>query len=706
VHDVEHAGSIQSGTSGGSPKSFWQRNMPRLAVYMPKYIALSNDRLSISYWGFVGFVAVAIVYYFLSNNKYLVDKEPNAKIGLCGARCALSASELDEMMVADARLCVDPAQQPGKLNYYRINASAEGASERYATSVCARRCGNGTTLSDMCLQPSDIVQTDIDTVFIPTFYAETTLTRGRSSACPLGGTPLANGLCRKQGQYWVPGVLDVSVTFSHEFSIEPDETSPIFPSSVKSGHSMSPSAAGFGDGLKTVVYDFEGNVVKEFAPGATVSLTVEQLLSAATWDDGIGRPGPGKLDEPYSRPNAGVHRNHDPACAGANGHGCPVDTDATVRLTGVSVMVDLYYTDKGFCHHYDMDKDIDVDWDGPLCCSFVHAERLWTGRETLYPIGVHGAVRYRRQQGVRVAFRTMGKVSFFDLTSVLQNITVGIVWIQIPLLLVYLFSIFCLGQLSAVYGHVIHQELKLADACKGLAARLISHSAAYMDLQDTREGISKGRLLHRFQKILESNTNIDDQEVAKFVDFVFEGMKSMSSKPDKVFNDDPSITMQEYCTACVTNEPLGFNSLVQIFDKDRKVGCFERCFLDRSVVSVTEAAKSDGRDSEDFTSYNNVNAVRYHSQLEMALTQVLELATKVNDVDAQLKRVIGECKRDTCLNDELSNLLENSSEPAAIVQIGFEQFRQSQVSSDAGVPWIKSNESGEEPPCAAEAHAT
>merc|ERR1740121_2151708 len=50
------------------------------------------------------------------------------------------------------------------------------------------------------------------------------------------------------------------------------------------------------------------------------------------------------------------------------------------------------------------------------------------------------------------------------------------------------------------------------------------------------------------------------------------------------------IDVRDFCAACAMNEPLSFDSLVQIFDKDRKLGCMEGYFVDRTIRQVHDPA--------------------------------------------------------------------------------------------------------------------
>merc|ERR1719188_1516187 len=110
-----------------------------------------------------------------------------------------------------------------------------------------------------------------------------------------------------------------------------------------------------------------------------------------------------------------------------------------------------------------------------------------------------------------------------------------------------------------------------------------------MDVQDEKggDGVSKGRLLHRFNVIMRDMKELDSREVKKFVDFVFRGLRRMGTVG---VHDDRYIKVESYCSACSSNEPLSFDSLVKIFDKDRRLGILERCFLDDTIRQVHKAA--------------------------------------------------------------------------------------------------------------------
>jgi len=376
-----------------------------------------------------------------------------------------------------------------------------------------------------------------------------------------------------------------------------------------------------------------------------IEVTVDELLAAAEYD-GVGPEGALNLDQEVLRKTMGLNSSLLAAD----------DKGVVLRMLGATVTIDLYTTDKGECYHSLTDEKLEFKSDGPIACMFVFAERMWTSSGSTHSIHnsdspPKAGYLTRTSNGIRIKFRNRGAFTSFDLTELLKIFTVAVVWIQIPLQVVYYFTIFCLGHLSSVYSRVIHQDLHLADACKGLASRLVSHSAAYMDLQDQSTGISKSRLLERFKVVLESNKNLDEVEIVKFVDFVFEGMQSLSQASSTDQSSD-TVNIQEYCTACSTNEPLDFDSLVKLFDKDRRIGMLEGCFLDESIRAVVRSARLELAEEREA-------AMRDQEEAQATMIETLymlnDLKGKTSEIDGRLNRSISSSSKSLQADVELAS---------------------------------------------------
>lgn len=557
-----------------------------MSVQFPKFVMINNSRITILYFTLVVLLILFILWYFLVNSQYNIQKMPHMQVHLCGQDGRLCQPSLPDMQNVfqkwhKSHLCTKSTSYEYWRNPY----------DKYKPLGCMPMCGQmdldkGLNVAKDeqigCIMPSDTINVQPTMAFVPTYIEETIFTpaTGSPMTCPKGYfTQAHTGVCSYSHQHFVPGADNITVAFSHEFVVSPEIGAFVFGMEDKRANQLSGNADGWGQGMETVFFSHNGNEVATYNNKNFINPTIEQLLAAADYDD-VGPSGNLNLDQRYSRREHNVPKS-------MKGKKMP---DASLRMTGVTLTIDLAITDTGKCRHLKLDEDKTVSTGRPVACMFTHAERQWTSVDETVSIGMDGTYKTVKKQGVRIKFRLRGNIQLFDLQTIMQNITVAIVWIQIPLLLVYWFTTFCLGHLSSVYSRVIHQDVSLGDACKGLAARLVSHSAAYMDLQDKPDGITKARLLERIQNILKNNENIDDEEVKKYADFVFEGFQSMG-EGEIVINE--TINIQEFCTACCTDEPLKFESMVTLFDKDRKTGCLERCFLDDTIRAVIRAAKME-----------------------------------------------------------------------------------------------------------------
>lgn len=614
---------------------------PRMAVYFPKYVTINNPRLAILYWLLNVCIFAVAFYQFLQKKRYNINKYPNAEVSLCTALCQLSPSALVTMMNADA-------SRPF------CTTNADDVPEFYADFGCGQLCSRNTPAGEACLHPNELIMREPSSAFVSTVFSdEVVLHEDRASpdSCPLGYASDAGGLCRSFQQRTVPGAEAQRIAFSHSVSV-PWPSSMIFgvrPDLRSRSGSPESENDNWANGMKTVLI-VDGSVSKEFAPGELVSLSVSELLAAASVNDG---------DEQVSGLDLDALFVYDEDLRGAA---------LPTRLTGVSLTIDLFYTEgnANACINTKPARTLEsLAWAGPICCINIKADRDWTSRERANVIDAGGSVRTRVYRGILVKFHAHGLFSIFDASALFRGVTQIIIWMQIPMMIIYWFSINFLGHLSTVYTRVIHQEMSLADACKGLAARLISHSAAFMDMQDLGSGISKDSLLNRFRMILEHNENLDDNEVKKFVDFVFGRMIQGQDAEDH----GSVVNVQGFCTACTTNEPLRFDSLVQIFDRDRKLGLIERAFIDDTIREVHSSAKEHGQREAASDDIGDDTPVAHHSQLEKALSDVHSLTERMTKLKDEVSEAARECReavqQERAIKEQVMALQEEVRKKAA-----------------------------------------
>uniref|UniRef100_A0A7S4QJW9 Uncharacterized protein n=1 Tax=Alexandrium monilatum TaxID=311494 RepID=A0A7S4QJW9_9DINO len=599
---------------------------PKLVVYLPKFVTVQNPKLGLLNLIFTLFCVLTIVYYFWTNTNHMVKKEPEITLSICGPRCLKTDAELDKSVAGalNEAYCQNP------------NWDVMYQDHHYESIKCVGRCGSGLGSSESCMLKQEQEEVASGELFFPTFYQETFYTSPHwTGLCPLGLNhrtenpgPNQTIFCEKHGNYFVAGAENNRMILNHEFSITPLATmlDSLIPPKVLSAHSGSFRSNGWDIGMVTILFNAKGEEQARFEQSNSVNLTLGELLRAAAY-------------EPESeQAELDLDTGYEPAELG-------FQSWVPIRLSGTQLTVDVFTTKEGKCpmyHFYsDVVKEITVPSDGPVTCITVFANRRWVMKESTLPVG-SGGYRNRRTHGIVVNFRKMGSFAFFDTKAMFNNITVIFVWMTIPLMMTTSFSVMLLGKLSKVYSRVLYPELNLKEACKGLMARLMHHSAAYTDLKDSDKGISKTRIHDRFKDFLMDNEDIDEDELNRFVEFVFDGLKGTGHHPS---SDKHYVSMQEFVEVCASNEPLNFQALVQLFDKDRKQTCLESFFLDPSLREVLQAADEEVVKPEpiDFTKVSEgAGLTSNHSRVETAEVEVEDMLKALKNMEQKAFKTAGE----------------------------------------------------------------
>mmetsp|Transcript_27011 Transcript_27011/g.46879 ORF Transcript_27011/g.46879 Transcript_27011/m.46879 type:complete len:595 (-) Transcript_27011:201-1985(-) len=502
----------------------------KFKVYFPKFVTINNPRLGILYWVVMIITVGIAVYQFVADKRSEIEKLPIGDAQVCGALCQKTQTQFN----TDMATCPDEG--------YKYNP--------YNPIGCMKGCASAGS-SGPCITAGEANQVEATGVFIPTFVQENTY----------------DGTGWFKQYFFVPGVEDQSITFEHGFSV-PKPRSSIF--------GESPDETGDSDDdMETIVLKGDGGEMARFKGGETITFKVKELLESG-WIDDIGEKDNQRslsLDEEYSFEPEGVTGN------------------PRLRLTGMTIVFDIFYTNAGGCQ-LSMKHDWVTTDNKKLGCVIPKISRKWTRKSSTSLISANGDAVSRIYHGIQFEFHVEGSFKFLDAAKVFKGLTTILIWMQIPIWVLYFFSIIFLGQLSAIYNRVIHQEMSLKDAIVGLAARLISHSSAYADVQDQADGISKQRILERFSLIMQYNEDLDDAEVAKFVDFVYKALASAGGIEvgQTAATSADAISVQDFCAACSSNEPLTFDALVQIFDQNRELPFFEGIFNDAVCARVRNVA--------------------------------------------------------------------------------------------------------------------
>mmetsp|Transcript_27832 Transcript_27832/g.54737 ORF Transcript_27832/g.54737 Transcript_27832/m.54737 type:complete len:715 (+) Transcript_27832:41-2185(+) len=599
----------------------WRRFCPELAVYLPKYVTVQNPKLGIVHI-FLMLICISLtLYYFISNDKYMVIKSPITSISICKP---------------NTPSCLKHMENHKSLDDCKANTTFVRRNVTYQNISCATSCGIGQSgFGDQpCLIDSELLRVDGETVFIPTFFRDEIYVPKTSSSnnCSTAfqKVPGKPHMCTRVGNYFVAGAEQLRLIFDYAFHLRSHENmlDPrllFIEAPQMMAHTSSFNPDGWDLSLYSVFFDARGKEVARFEQGKPINVTVQELLDNAFLDGTQSAHASSHhvLDTRYSQPDLGMTEL------------------MPLWLTGASLTIDLYITDLGECPVLDTLRQevrkIRVDSGRPVACMHVHVFPNWEVVEEATPLGSDGSLRLRQTHGIHIRFRKLGKFTFVDERQLMESLTVFLVWIQIPVVMTYWFCIYALGMLSKIYRRVIHQELNLREACTGLVARLMCHSAAFMDLRDHERGISKARILQRLGDILECHESIDDDEHWRFAEFVFEGLKMYrDNDDDDNGNDRNYVDLQEFCEVCSSCEPLTFQNFVRLFDNDRRVRPCERTLLDKPLREMlNEILGREPSTVDEEASLKNAGSKteNAHSRVNLAVRDVQELMDHLGSLE-------------------------------------------------------------------------
>lgn len=616
----------------------------KMRVYFPKYVTINNRPLFVLYW-LVSIITVGIaIYQFVAGKRYEIQKLPEGEISLCSQFCP----------------AVDPSIASTPSYCQSTNDFGVGYNGVQCAPPCSSVQGQGTST---CMTQGEAMQYSTTTVFIPTFFKETKVKNPTylTGNCDPGYTYLYDGkVCHSEGNYFVQGVEDQYIEFSHKYVVS-KPTSSIFGDQPDiSGDSLTDT--------DTIILGRDGEKKQTISAGSKIRFKISKLLELAGLDECCDKDIGDALDMDagYERSEGGVQKLQSGS------------TSPTPRLTGVTITIDLDYTNEGGCRLSLQHNTVGLD--GTAACLSVRARRQWS-QSTSKGYALDASTTTPEQQqfqrdysGILINFHIHGSFKFIDGSAFFRGMTTILIWMGIPVWILYFFAILFLGKLSTIYSRVIHQELSLASACVGLAGRLISHTSAFADVQDFPEGLSKKRLHERFQMIMQFSRDLDDTEVRKFVDFVYDGVSIAAGDGGPA--DDELIDVQDFCTVCSTNESLTFDSLVKIFDRDRRLGSFESFFQDDVIEQARSVAANDNmaeavkhalvktekglKSGASFTRAGAFNPIMLEQRFQMVEEEINKIQTEINKTLLKEKNLVKQVEHAEQKVKELGGSLEYS----------------------------------------------
>lgn len=599
----------------------WRSLIPTGKVYLPKYVCINNPRLAVLHLTIFGVTMAIALIQFTNNGKYNSSHEVDGQVYVTSFRLQRPLAEIQASAKRDeaSKHCSAEALANGDNDY------EYGGRISISNISCAPVCGPVSSLP--CVTPGELVQVSYGRdIFIPTMFREEIVEPG--------------GEAQNASHHFVPAVEDSLISFSHQYTVRRSTDTIQDMELHESGHSSFSTLEDAEEELvKTVLMAKDGTIAKSWEPGEAIVLRLRDIIehsSLIEFSDDVSKL---ELDTKYTRVDENIIDDVG-------------DSGVTVRVSGVTIYIDIHYTNENSCQLNDGFPPVSIeDNHGKVACISAKAIRHWVTRRAETVLNDAGSYRVRQYNGVQIEFRPSGTFTYVDSVALSFAITTLLVWAQIPAFIIYYFITTVLGKLSEIYSRVIHQSMSINEAVTGLGARLIGHSSAYLDVAESRtDGIDKMRMVERFRLIFADNEELDDEEIIKLVNYIHTAMTG---------EEDPEsplkVQMVNFCLSATSNEPLSFDSIVHIFDKDRTLGCLESFCNDESVRAIRE----DKFDQEG----SSGAMAEEHSQLDEICRNMYQQKNQYSKLSEKVNATLGHAEK--TLAKEADSLFEHRRQELA-----------------------------------------
>lgn len=540
-----------------------------MTVRFPKYVEIVNPALTVLYWIILALAILAVCANLIMERGW-VDKVQIGQyiqVTLWVESPETLQSQYDEL-ITNTHTC----RHPESFDYWWDSAG----NERYEGYQCVQLCPPNVT-SLTCLTRNELfdVQSNPASAFLPTEYQDRYWAEpGRTRPPPSNSIVMA------------PELLSLGLMYNFEVP------APSWMSFVRRVTSYKGASGGLASGdfskITSVFLDSKDEVFKILAPEASLKLTLSEILTLA------GEPD--LLDQ--QQPLAG--RNMKPGGFGVGPY---------FRISGLELelKVECYWPWETY-----IGISEEIDPDSYLCAIRVALKPVgWVLSTHLQHLD-GGVLRYRRFHGIRIVASTGGIFEFGDYNKLYQNLVSIVVVLSLPKQVLLFITAYLLGHMSVLYKRVIIERFNLLEQVAGMTTRLMSSSVTFVQLEDVERitdkledegGISKKRMSERLHRVLQrQKAKLDQDEVDTFVSFCFKqvsaGLENLrgsdvgplvrclqpcrkKGKGEKVEdkNDDAYINIECFSDAYTSNEEISFASIIELFDKQRKIGILESLFM-------------------------------------------------------------------------------------------------------------------------------
>jgi len=514
-------------------------------VYAPKFVLIDNRRLG---YFFRGMQLVAVIYVAWT---LIVDKP---------------WLEWFEVKPYGVRLWV----AKGEDLHHNKTAGIHHCEEPRSYRVSWNEWSHHPTRCDQ-IHPGEMYGTIASNLNIPTFVSDTyTWTGGKPGpcpACPEGMTSTLSGAtgCACKDEFFNRNAEDYQIVLVHGFEVT------LRTHFSKSQHEKEHGLSAASDAAS----DSEGSI-----------LTIVEKQDGTPCAVGASSTQAAKARWRAQDASMGIHGTIREwlACAGAR-----LDQEVTgfsegrtgvlrMRLAGGMMKLELRYVGPGM-HGV-------ADHSGVVCYLRVSVISAWNAKSTYSYLPFSHAQedatehdrwshRYRMTFGMKVHTDTSGSFGRFSPSKLLDLLVNIIVIVMFPANVIYWFTLYAAGLLSAIYYRAACEELVLSHYVSSVGVRMMASAMSFRCItrqeqvpSDTLRCMSAEEV---FSCMAVAMKGLDEKAVATLVGCI------MSTLDRDGSND---VALREWIETSCLHDKMDIHQLMAFFEPTRRRHCLERLFDD------------------------------------------------------------------------------------------------------------------------------
>jgi len=124
--------------------------------------------------------------------------------------------------------------------------------------------------------------------------------------------------------------------------------------------------------------------------------------------------------------------------------------------------------------------------------------------------------------------------------------------------------------------------------------------------------------------------------VKGFINYVYQGI---AYGDDEYLHDE--ISLQAFCNACLQNEALTFENLVEMFDRDRGIGLLEAVFLDKDIDTIRSVDSTERMRARLKMAVTKQIGTEVVTKRGNAMNRFASIESEIDDMTADINALLG-----------------------------------------------------------------